>query len=118
MIRFLTSLVALFTVTSLHTQAALNQFSELLSEVVDAQKGSIRPNLSRQTFTNEVFQQLLQRKMCLKKNVNHHLYFSLDESIELSETSSKKFRRPIIQENILSYQNKSDFNIRSPNLHS
>lgn len=115
MIRFLTSLVALFTVTSIHTQAALNQFSELLSEVVDAQKGSISSNLPRRTLANEVFQQLIQRKFCSKKNINHPLYFTLNDSVDLIKVSSKNIKRFIAEDNILSYQNKSDFNIRSPN---
>jgi len=115
MIRFLTSLVALFTVTSIHTQAALNQFSELLSEVVDAQKGSISTNQSRQTLANEVFQKLIQRKFCLKKNTCNHLYFTLDDSAELNKIFSKNAQRFVVQDNILSYQKKSDFNIRSPN---
>lgn len=115
MIRILTSLVALFTVTSIQTQAALNQYSKLTRDFVDEQRGSCNSNLLRQTFAKQIFQQVVKHKISSQKKVKQQLFASSSTLNWNYTLIQKSIIIPIQRDLLCSNAPKKVFHIRSPN---
>lgn len=116
MIRILTSLVALFTVTSIHTQAALNQFSKLLTNnIVGEQTKNSLADQTKQLFTKEIFKQLIKQKnSCIKKKTIF-LYCTIPPLDSINLIKEKKTKCFLEQKRSYSSVNNEVFHIRSPN---
>lgn len=115
MIRILTSLVALFTVTSVQTQAALTQFSKLLTNVVGEQTTSSRASSHvKNILSKEICQQLIKKKISSEKKKSNYLFWdSLFNKRNWLITNKIIFY--FICNQLYTSSEKNIFHIRSPN---